>query len=108
MADILRALDPDNFDEVVYEADNPVVVMFGAERCHVCQEVKPGVESLAENYKDQAEFCWVDVDAHKSLLERFRLKGIPQVLFFNEGELNAKLGGLREEEELEEKLTELL
>lgn len=104
---ILKSLTPETLDEVAYESDQPVVIMFGAERCPVCEEVKPNVLSLAKKYADKAEFCWVDVDAHRDLLKRFRLKGIPQVLFFSEGELQSRLGGLREEEELEEKLQEI-
>lgn len=53
----------------------------------VCQEVHPILDEIEEEYKDKDfGFYHVDVEDEKDLFNRFSLKGVPQVLFFNDGE----------------------
>ena len=90
------------FDSYTFESNMPVMVLFTAERCGVCKELLPIVEEIAEKYADNLKTYKIDVDIYKSIATRLRLRGIPQVLFFKEGEIKERIGGLRSEEELEE------
>ena len=53
-------------------------------------------------------FYHVDIEAEKDLFNRFSLKGVPQVLFFNEGEFLGKFAGKKEEEDYTNKIDEIL
>ncbi|WP_420841516.1 hypothetical protein [Desulfosporosinus fructosivorans] len=50
----------------------------------------------------------MDVEHDKALFKNFSLKGVPQLLFFKGGEFYGKLAGDVEEEDMAEKIEELI
>lgn len=66
------------------------------------------LEELQPQYEGKFGFYFVDVEEDKNLYQRFSLKGVPQIVFFNEGEYKGKLAGEVEDEEVEEKIAEVL
>ena len=104
----LKQLRSASFEKVVYDDCEPCVVVFSRKSCHVCQEVVPMVEELSEKYIDKCGFYHVDVEEDKDLFQRFSLKGVPQILLFNDGEYQGKTAGLTEEEVLAEKIDAML
>ncbi|TGE37373.1 thioredoxin [Desulfosporosinus fructosivorans] len=104
----LSRLDAKTFDEIIYDKAENCLVVFSRKTCHVCAEVVPMVEGISENYKDKLGFYYVDSEEQRDLYNRFSLRGVPQLLFFKDGEYQFKLAGKVEEEELEEKIAELL
>ncbi|TEB12370.1 thioredoxin family protein [Pelotomaculum propionicicum] len=104
----LKNLNAVTFEEIVYDNCENCLVVFSRKTCHVCAEVVPMVEETAEKYKDKLGFYHVDVEEQKDLYNRFSLRGVPQLLFFKDGEYQYKLAGKVEEEQLEEKIEELL
>jgi len=104
---ILNISDVD-FDKLTFDSSTPSVVMFGAERCSVCKELLPTIQELAADYAGKIDFYWVDVDLYKQLFKRFRLRGIPNLLIFNRGEIKEKAGGLLTKEELTEVINRVL
>ncbi|MGI6226268.1 MAG: thioredoxin family protein [Peptococcales bacterium] len=104
----LQQLDSNSFEEKVYDNEEACLVIFSRKGCHVCQEVVPVLEELALNYQGKFGFYYVDVEEQKSLYQRFSLKGVPQILFFKDGEYHGKMPGRVEEEEIEEKVAEIL
>lgn len=103
----LQHLDSNEFDEIIYDEAEPSIVIFSRESCSVCQEVVPILEDLQEKYDGRYRFYYINVEEEKNLLQRFSLKGVPQVLFFDEGEYKGKLAGNVEEDQLEDKIEEL-
>ncbi len=96
------------FEEIIYDNEEPCLVVFSRKSCHVCQEVVPVLEDLEPQYQDKFGFYYVDIEEQKNLFQRFCLKGVPQILFFNNGEYQGKLAGKVEEEQVEEKIAEIL
>ncbi len=85
------------------------VVLFSKATCHICQQVTPILEELERLYAEQpVSFYHVDAVTEKSLMERLSLKGVPQVLFFRQGESRGKYAGIRETEAYKEKIDALL
>lgn len=104
----LEQLKPDSFDEIIYDSGEACLVVFSRKSCHVCKEVVPMLEELQPKYEGKFGFYYVDVEEDKSLYQRFSLKGVPQILFFNEGEYQGKMAGKVEEEAVEDKIAEIL
>lgn len=104
----LPSITVENFDLLTFDSVIPVLVFFGAERCHVCKELLPTVEEIADELATKMNFYWVDVDKYKSLSNRFRLRGIPQILIFSDSEIKERIGGLAEKEEILEKIDSVL
>lgn len=104
----LQQLNPSRFEEIIYDKGEACLVIFSRKSCHVCKEVVSVLEELQPEYVGKFGFYYVDVEEDKSLFQRFSLKGVPQILFFNEGEYQGKLAGHVEDEKVEEKIAEVL
>lgn len=97
-----------NFDSMTFDSAEPVIAFFGAERCSVCKELAPTVEEIAAEFADRLRVYQVDVDNDKNLATRFRLRGIPQILIFKNGEIAERMGGLQSKEDIVEVLNRVL
>lgn len=104
----LQQLDSNAFEEIIYDNGEPCLVIFSRKNCHVCNEVVPMLEELQPQYAGKFGFYYVDVEEDKNLTQRFSLRGVPSVVFFNEGELQGKLAGNVEEEAIAEKISDVL
>lgn len=101
-------LDGNSFDQKVYDDEESCLVIFSRKDCHVCKEVVPMLEDFAESYEDKSiKFYSVDIEEQVLLYERFSLKGVPSILFFNGGEYQGKLAGKVEEEHILKKIKTL-
>ena len=89
----MRELNQNEFDELIYDECMPCLVIFTRKSCHVCQAVKPKLAELEEEYGDQFGFFAVDVEEEEKLFQRFNMKGVPQVMFFKDGEFVTKMAG---------------
>ncbi|WP_088225386.1 thioredoxin family protein [Desulfosporosinus sp. FKB] len=104
----LEKLNIDQFEKIIYSDGEPCLVIFSRKTCHVCQEVVPVLEDLQPKYDGKLGFYYVDVEDDKALFQSFSLKGVPQILFFNEGEYQGKLAGAVDEEKIENKIADVL
>ncbi len=104
----LEQLNAIKFEEIIYDNLESCLVIFSRKDCHVCKEVVPLLEELQPNYLGKFGFYYVDVEEDKNLYQRFSLKGVPQILFFKEGEYQAKLVGAVDEDKVIDKIDEVL
>jgi len=104
----LEKLNADQFEKSIYDNEEQCLVMFSRKTCHVCQGVVPILEDMQQQYKDKFGFYYVDVEDNKDLFQRFSLKGVPQILFFKEGEFQGKLAGAVDEDKVMDKISEVL
>lgn len=85
-----------------------VVIDFWATWCGPCIKLGPVVEELAEKYGDKAEIGKLNIDEDSEITMEYRVRNIPTVLFFKDGELKDRSVGLVKLADLEEKLLPLL
>lgn len=69
-----------------------MLVDFWAAWCGPCRVVAPVIEKLAAEMPD-VTFAKVDVDANPRLSARFRVEGIPTLLFLERGEERGRIVG---------------
>lgn len=86
----------------------PVVIDFWATWCGPCIKLGPVVEELAEKYGDKAVIGKINIEEETELVTEYRVRNIPTVLFFKDGELKDRSVGLVKLSDLEEKLLPLL
>ncbi len=96
-----------NFDELM-NSGKPVMIDFGATWCGPCKALAPRVEEIAAEYEGKAIVGTADVDECSDLAARFRIRNVPTVLFFKNGQAVDKSVGLVAKETLAEKLDALL
>lgn len=97
-----------NFDELVLNADKPVLIDFWAEWCGPCRMVGPVVEEIAKEYKGQAIVGKIDVDKNPQISVRFGIRNIPALLYFKNGEVVDKQVGAVPKSVLSAKLAKQL
>ena len=100
-------LTDDNFEQEVLKSDGPVIVDFWAPWCGPCRVLGPVVEELARDFEGQAKVGKVNVDESPRTAQRFGVRSIPTVLFFQNGELVDSVIGVVPKAALAEKLTAL-
>ncbi|MBD5330056.1 MAG: thioredoxin [Bacteroides sp.] len=90
------------------ESGKVVVIDFWATWCGPCLKLGPVVEELAEKYGDKAVIGKINIDEESDIVMENRIRSVPTVLFFKNGEVAARSVGLVKLDELEAKLLPLL
>ena len=101
-------IDDSNFDQMVLQAEKPVVVDMWATWCRPCLMVAPILDELAEEYNDRISFVKVDVDQNPKTAARYSIMSIPTLLIFKNGEPVSHIVGFRPKEELKRSLDTIL
>ena len=86
--------------EIAFKNNKPTFLEFYAEWCEVCKEMAPKVSALKEEYENDMNFVFLNVDNQKwdSYVRKFDVNGIPQLNLFNrEGDLISTFIGKQEE-----------
>lgn len=101
------AITDSNFEELL-ASGKPVVVDFWATWCGPCKKIRPDIEALAEEYKEQAVIGKCDVEENDGLAMRFGVRNVPTVIFIKNGEVVDKQVGAAPKSTFEEKLKAIL
>ena len=83
-----------NFEEVVLNADKPVLIDFWAVWCGPCRAIAPVVEELAEEFSGQVVIGKLDVDSNPETSMKYGVRSIPTLLVFKGGEVVDKHVGV--------------
>jgi len=79
----------------VLKSDRPVLVDYWAEWCGPCKMIAPILDEIAEEYGDRLKVCKLDIDANQDTPPRYGIRGIPTLMLFKNGEVEAtKVGAL--------------
>ena len=101
-------VNDDNFAEEVFESSLPVLVDFTATWCVPCRLVDPIVDELASEMAGKAKIVKVDIDDSPEIYQQLRVNGVPNVIFFNEGREEDRIGSPQPREIYEQYLTTMI
>ncbi len=90
------------------ESGKPLVIDFWATWCGPCIKLGPIVEELAEKYGDKVTVGKLNIDDNDEIASENRVRNIPTVLFFKDGEMKERSVGLVKLADLEAKLQSIL
>ena len=98
------AVTDSSFDQVVLQAETPVLVDFWAPWCRPCLMVAPILDELSEEYSGRISFVKLDVDQNPKTAAGYGIMSIPALIIFKNGEPVSHIVGFRPKEELKRSL----
>ena len=95
MSDSIVHVTDASFDADVLQSELPTLVGFWAPWCGPCKMIAPILDELAIEYAGKIKVCKVDVDSSPESAAKFNVRGIPTLLVFKNGAVEAtKVGAL--------------
>jgi thioredoxin 1 len=84
-----------SFDQEVLNAEGPVLVDYWAEWCGPCKMIAPILEEIANEYQDRLKVTKMDIDSNAATPQHYSIRGIPTLMIFKDGKVQAtKVGAL--------------
>ena len=91
---VLHVTDAD-FNDTVVKSDIPVLVDYWAEWCGPCKMIAPVLDEIATEYADKLTVAKLNIDDNPATPQHFGVRGIPTLMIFKNGEVEAtKVGAL--------------
>jgi len=100
MSDHIIAVTDDNFEQTVLKSELPVLVDYWAEWCAPCKQIMPVLEKLAEHYKGRLIIGKMNIDKNNKTPTKYAVRGIPTLMLFKNGQLEATKVGSESESKL--------
>lgn len=95
------------FNEIL-NANSVVVAKLGAEWCGPCKAMEPVIERVTETMRDKATVLSIDVEESPDISTEYRVRNIPTILYFKDGELKDKSVGSISEDDLINRINNLI
>ena len=95
MSERITYVTDDTFEAEVLRADQPVLVDYWAEWCNPCRMIAPILDEIAVEYAGRVKVCKLNVDENQNTPPRYGIRGIPTLMLFRNGNVDAtKVGAL--------------
>ena len=95
MSEHIQHVTDDTFENEVLQAQSPVLVDYWAEWCGPCKAIAPTLEEVAKEYSGKLKVAKVNVDENQEVPRKYGIRGIPTLMLFKNGNIEAtKVGAL--------------
>ncbi len=108
MAEGVMEFNSANWEKEVISSTGITMVDFWAAWCGPCKMLAPTIEELAKEYAGRARIGKLNTDENSDVASRYKIMGIPTVIFFKDGKEIDKVVGAVPKSQLKSKLDSLL
>jgi thioredoxin 1 len=91
----IKHVTDDSFEPEVLKSEVPVLVDYWAEWCGPCKSIAPILDQVAKEYDGRLKIAKINVDENQQVPAKFGIRGIPTLMLFKNGNLEAtRVGAL--------------
>jgi thioredoxin 1 len=88
-------LTDDSFESEVLQASEPVLVDYWADWCGPCKMIAPVLDEISGEYAGKLKVAKLNIDENPNTPPKFGIRGIPTLMLFKGGEVEAtKVGAV--------------
>ena len=104
---MIKHLDKSNFDATI-NTNDVVLVDFFADWCGPCKALHPALEELAKDFEGKAVISKINVDKNPELAAQFKVRSIPALFYFKNGEIISTQNGVQSKSEMTNHLINII
>ena len=95
MSDNILNVTDSTFEQEVLSSDIPVLLDYWAEWCGPCKMIAPILSDIADEYLGKIKVAKLNIDENPSTPAKFGVRGIPTLMIFKSGSIEAtKVGAM--------------
>ena len=93
-------LDDSSFQGLIRQASKPVMVDFFSPSCGPCRMLSPVIDAMARKFYGRVIIAKLDTSRYHMAASQYRIRGVPTLLLFKNGELVDQVTGALPEQDL--------
>jgi thioredoxin 1 len=95
MSEHIVHVTDDSFEPEVLKSGVPVLVDYWAEWCGPCKAIAPILDEVAKEYDGKLKIAKLNVDDNVQVPKKYNIRGIPTLMLFKNGNIEAtKVGAV--------------
>ena len=93
--ELIHHVTDTSFEPEVLKSEMPVLVDYWAEWCGPCKAIAPVLDEVAKQYAGKIKVAKVNVDDNQEVPRKYGIRGIPTLMLFKNGNVEAtKVGAV--------------
>jgi thioredoxin 2 len=97
-------LTDSDFQPFIAESSLPVMVDFYSTTCGPCKAIAPLIKKLSSDYLGKVIIAKLDTGTNPGTAMHYKIRGVPSLLFFKQGQMADQIVGAPPEGQLRQKL----